>query len=294
MHRRTLTAAVAAGLLIATAGAASAEPLLDRVQVGAVKHQRVTKRFSPALAVTLKVPSGYKRSTSYDGRSGAWLGPSFVASANHDFSGASSIAWSVRFVHGGKLSRLAKRESTHYRQARAGARKVRHVIGNRTVGKLKAYAVMDAEKSPGARVEGALAIGISKHAVAIVDFAALDPAVDDAGTPGKVTVRGKPAGAWNRKQVQRDFSRVYIEGNLPPSRVKARVKGGRVTGSLRDAFGGPVTHTAVALKAGRRTVATATTSARGAFSLSAPHAGRYTVVGTLQGYSAKSKRLRVH
>lgn len=292
MHRRLLIAAATGLLVLPITSSAEAKPLLDRVQVGAVKRHPGTKRFSPALAVTLKIPSGYERSTSYDGMHGAWIGPPFVAS-NPSFSGDSTIVWGVDFVRGRSLSKLAKREGRDYPKARARSRKVRHVIGRRTVGKLKAYAVLDAEKSPGARVEGTLAIGISHRTVAIVSFNALDPAVDDAGSPGKVTVKGRPAGDWNRKQVNAAFSRVYIEGNLPPSKVKARVRGRRITGSLRDAFGDPVVDTAVALKAGRHTVATASTNSHGAYKVSAPRRGRYRVVGTLQGYSAKSKTVRV-
>jgi hypothetical protein len=102
-----------------------------------------------------------------------------------------------------------------------------------------------------------------------------------------------PAGAWNRKQVKAALKKVYIEGNLPPAKVKARASGRRVSGTLLDSFGDPLANAAVALKSGSRTVASGLTNSRGRFSLSAPKAGKYRVSGKLQGFAATSKAVKV-
>jgi Carboxypeptidase regulatory-like domain len=294
MHR---TRAIPFALLLALAApaAAGAAPVVDRVQVGGIRDEPATKRFSHALAVDVVAPPSYKRGGGgYDGKSGKWQGPEYRASVSPQFfSGLTSITWGVRFVKGTNLKSLARKENGDYPQGAAGKVKLRHVVVKRTVGKLKAYWVMDAEKSPGARADGALAIGLSKRAVAIVTFYALDPATEDAGQPGKVTVNGTPAGAWNRKQVQKALKKVYIEGNLPPSKVKAKASGRSVKGELLDAFGDPVANAPVALKKGSSTVSTGLTNSRGRFALKASKAGRYRVSGKLEGYAAKSKTVKV-
>jgi hypothetical protein len=289
---RAIPFAVLAAL--AAPAAAGAAPIVDRVQVGGIRDEPATKRFSHALAVDVVAPASYKRGGGgYDGKSGSWIGPDFRASVNPSFSGPSSITWGVRFVKGTNLKAIARKENGDYAQSAASAVKLKHVVSRRTVGKLKAYWVMDAETSPGARADGALAIGLSKRAVAIVSFYALDPPTEDAGSPGKVTVNGMPAGAWNRKQVKAALKKVYIEGNLPPAKVKARASGRRVSGKLLDSFGDPVAFAAVALKKGSRTVASGLTNSRGRFSLSAPQAGRYRVSGKLEGFAATGKAVKV-
>lgn len=294
MHR---TRSIPLALLIALAApaAAGAAPIVDRVQVGGIRDEPATKRFSHALAVDVVAPPSYKRGGGgYDGKSGTWQGPQYRASVSPQFfSGPTSITWGVRFAKGKNLKSIARKENGDYPQSAAAKVKLRHVVVKRTVGKIKAYWVMDAESSPGARADGALAIPLSKGAVAVVTFYALDPATEDAGQPGKVTVNGMPAGAWNRKQLKTALKKVYIEGNLPPSKVKAKASGRTVKGTLLDAFGDPVANAPVALKKGAGTVASGTTNSRGKFSLKASKAGKYRVSGKLEGYSAKSKAIKV-
>lgn len=294
MPRHAISAAVAVTGLLAVAAPAAARPVVDRVQVGGVRDQPATRGFSHSLAMTIVAPRGYRRGGGgYDGRSGSWLGPDFTGTANHTFTGPSSITWGVRFVRGHKLARLAAREEHDYPRAARGNSRIRHVVAHRRAGTLRAAWVLDGERSPGARVDGTLAVALGKGAVALVTFYALDPPVDDAGSPGRVKVRGRSADAWNRAQVRAALSKVYLEGNLPPQRVRTRVRGRRMTGSLLDGYGQPVSLTPVRLLAGRHTVATATTNARGRFRLSVPRRGRYRVAGTLGGFTAQSRAVKV-
>jgi hypothetical protein len=281
------------GFALATAGLAagpaSAEPVLDRVQVGGVPGVSATRSFPTSLAVTLAVPSGYGRGCCYDFRSGQWTGPAWRASGNPSVGEASTIDWRVDFVRGKTLQGAAKAAWTQFPQASAAKRKVRHVVDGRTVGTLAGYAVVDTQRSPGAEVQAVLAVDLGKKVTALLKFDMSDPPVDQDASFGALTVNGMAASKWNRKQADTAFASAYIEGLLPPARIKARASGRQIKGTVTDQFGGPESTIPVVLKKGGKKVATATTNTRGGFTLTAPKAGSYQVVATLGGSSANAR-----
>jgi hypothetical protein len=274
----------------AFAGIAQAADPVDRVQVGGVSTQPVTRGFSPALSVALRAPSPYQRGAGgFSGTIGNWAGPAFRAANDPEFTGPTRLGWGVTFTRGTSLQKLAKAESTLYPQVLARKLKVRHLVDKKAVGRIPARFVVDAERTPGARVDGVLAIGLSKRVVAIVGISAFDPPITDGGSKGAITVAGKTAAAWNLDHVKAAIAKVHINGNLPPRRVSARAAGRKVAGKVLDAFGHPSVRAIVELKAGKRVVAKGTTSSRGTFSLTAPSRGSHRVTANVEGFSASSK-----
>jgi hypothetical protein len=168
----------------------------------------------------------------------------------------------------------------------AAKKKVRHVVDGRTVGRLDAYEVVDAQPTPGAEVQAALAVDLGRKVTAIIRFKLADPPVDQDASFGALTVNGQPASAWNRGQAGIAVKAAYIEGLLPPARVNARAAGRQVRGKATDQFGGPQSTIPVMLQRGGKTVVKGTTDRRGAFVLTAPKPGRYRVVAALGGSSA--------
>lgn len=271
---------------------ASAAPVVDQVQV-AVPGQSATRGFSSNLGVILVSPDQYERGCCYDSRQGQWKGPEWHASSG--FAAPSHIDWSVSSVRTGRSTKaLAAAGGRHgYPTVSQGALELRHVVDGRTVGKLKAYQVMDAAPSPSAETEETLVVDLGRRVKSIVTIEASDPSVDSDPGLGTFTVNGMAASAWNRRQALATARNAYLEGNLPPRRVKANAKGGRVTGKVLDGFGHPVADVPLALLRGAKKVAKGTSSPRGTFSLKAPAGGTYRVLASLAGAKARSGKLRI-
>jgi len=71
-------------------------------------------------------------------------------------------------------------------------------------------------------VQAAIALDLGRHLRAVIVFDANEPATDDGGPLGPFTVGGLPASSWNREQARAALAGVYVEGNLPPARVRIR------------------------------------------------------------------------
>ena len=274
--------------LPASAGAAVT---VDRVQVGVPKTP--TRAFAENLSVALQAPSAYERACCTDFVSGAWEGPPVEASASSTPQNPSRIEWNVTFARGRRTaaSLAAAGGWADYPQIASRRINVPHIVAGRRVGTLKAFAVTDAQASPGARVQAALALPLGGRVTAVTLFHFPDPAADRTSA-GELTVRGTPASSWNRGQSGDALEGVSLEGSLPPKRISARRSSGRVRGRIADRFGHPVFQVAVQLQrraGGRwRTVAKGVTTSRGAYSLGGARAsGSYRVVARLGGTTTR-------
>jgi hypothetical protein len=289
--RSACCAAVAAALICAAP--AAAETVLDRVQVGVPGKQSPTRGFAENLSIALTAPSAYERGCCADFVSGAWDGPRIEASASSATQNRSRIEWSASFERGrASAKRLARAAGwADYPEIEAKRKRVRHIVAGRKVGTLPAFTAIDAQASPGAKVQAAIAIGFGRRVHGIVLFHLPDPPADQTSA-GTLTVQGEPASTWNRTQARKSLAGVYVEGSLPPARVNARRAGRRVKGTVRDSFGHPVNGATVTLQrrvGGRwRKAGTHTSSGRGAFTLSGARSGAHRVVATLSGTTARA------
>lgn len=290
---------VGLGIIAACVGTtpAAGQPVLDRVQVG-VPGDPTTRGYDDALSVALEAPAEFGRGCCYNGESGEWLGPRYAATADPSIWNPSRIRWDVSFARVRGSARALARSAgwAELPELASGSKRVRHVVGGRRVGLLKGSYALDAARAPGARVQAALVIELARRLHALVVFDLSDPPADDAGSLGSFTVGGLPASAWNLAQAKAALGRVYVEGNLPPARVRARRSGGRVRGSVSDVLGHPVSEVSVALErrsgGSWRTAATGTTTTGGRFALRAARPGSYRVVASFGGATAKSARIR--
>jgi hypothetical protein len=271
--------------LLAAAPAHARAPF-DQVKVG-VEGRPLTRGFSSALGINLPILDGFARGCCYDGTQGEWTGPRFE-SQMPGVGGTSRIQWSVGFARTGKSTdALAKAAGPDgFPQVAGRALTVAHIQADRKVGTLKAYSTIDAEPAPGARHQASIVIDLGKRLKSIVSFNTATPAADNSGAAGLLTVNGKPASAFNRQNAETALKGVYVEGNLPPAQIKAKLSGRRVTGTLVDFAGQPVIQIPVLLKKGSKTVAKATASTRGTFTLAGGR-GRYTIVASLEGTTVK-------
>jgi Carboxypeptidase regulatory-like domain len=286
------------GMLAASVSTApaAAQPILDRVQVG-VPGDAATRGYDDALSVALEAPAEFGRGCCYDGESGEWLGPRYAASANPSIGNPSRIAWDVSFarVRGSARALAASAGWADLPELDSGSKRVDHIVGGRRAGRLKARYALDAARAPGARVQAALVIELARRLHGLIVFDLSDPPADDAGSLGSFTVGGMPASAWNVAKARTALDRVYVEGNLPPARVRARKSGRRVRGAVSDVLGHPVSEVNVTLQrrsgGSWRTAATGSTTTRGRFTLRAARPGSYRVVATFGGTTAKSARI---
>lgn len=287
-----LTVAVVALTVPATASA-----VVDRVQVGAPGKASPTRGFSEGLTLALTSPAAYERACCTDFVSGAWGGPRIQSSRGSTQQNASRIDWSVGFARGSRPAASLARSAlwADHPEVTARARRVRHVVAGRTVGTLKAFSVLAAEGAPGARSQGSVAVALGRRVHAIALFDLQDPP-SDSNSDGDLTVNGIRASEWNRAQTEAALDGVFVEGSLPPSRVRAKRSGGKVRGTITDSYGHPVSESPVVVQrraGGRwRAVAKGTTSARGTFALRVGRRGPHRVVATLAGTTARSRATR--
>ena len=292
--RRLLVPALMTMMIAVPASPASAEFVLDRVQVGVPKTP--TRAFPESLSVVLIAPDLYSRGCCYDFVSGEWVGPRWRLGAAE--RGPSRIRWSVELSRTSRSTAALARDAgwAGYAEAAAAARKVPHIVEGRTVGTLEAFAAIDTDGAPSARHQGALAIDLGQRVKAVALFHLPDPPFDDfQGAP--LSVDGRRASEWNRRQAELAIEKVYVEGSLPPRKVKAKGARGRVSGRVTDSFGHPVAESALTLqkRAGSkwRKAGKGIASSRGTYSLSARGKGQYRVVAKLGATSARSKGVRI-
>jgi hypothetical protein len=166
------------------------------------------------------------------------------------------------------------------------------------VGTLPAFYVLDAETPPAARNEAALVISLGRRVYGVALFILSAPYSNSADPYGEYRVDGtiRPSD-WNRAQAGLALDGVAVEGNLPPARVTARASGLNISGAVRDGFGHPLSNVrlVIQVRKGRtwRRDAEAKTDTRGRYALGAKQRGRYRVVATLAGSTARSRGLQV-
>jgi hypothetical protein len=131
----------------------------------------------------------------------------------------------------------------------------------------------------------------------VATFTTGAPQSDMTDDGGAVTVNGTRASSFNRAQLKAAARSVYVEGSLPPKKVRATLSGATARGTVRDQYGDPVAETPVALQrrtGGRWTEAkTSATSADGTFAFDDVGAGRYRAVATLADASATGAVKRI-
>lgn len=289
LNRLQLLLAITVAAVLLAVPVADAASIADRVQVG--DTARATRGFPHSLALTLKLPRSYQRGCCYDGADGEWTGPDFHASGHSGVSGPSRLAWNVRFVHGGSLKHLA-RHVTADRRISGRRVKVKQTYAKRTIARLPAYRAIGVERAPGAEVVGALAVALDRRVRALVEVRASDPPVD-RGWFGRLTIKGSKPSVWSRKHIEAALAGVTLEGNSRPKHVTARRRGSKIRGAVVDVAGHRMPNLTVALRRGKRTVATAQTTRHGTYSLSAPGRGSYRVAANLSRTTVLSKRVKV-
>jgi hypothetical protein len=291
--RQTLIAALLIAAPLVAAGPALAANQPDSVAVGR-KDIKATRGFSSSLGIFVTAPAEWGRLT-YTSLAGAWGGPKYRPSKNPNIEDTARLDWSVAFSKKHKsLQKLARAANgAGWPEVAATKLKMKHTIEGHRVGSLPAFAAIEGEAFPGARHEATVAIDLSRHLTALVTFLIIDPAADDTGAAGTVSIDGKPASQWNREQIQASIADLFVEGNLPPKRVTAERAGSAVKGKVTDSFRQPLGEAKVLLQkqAGHRwkTVRKGATSAKGTYKLRPRGAGRYRVVTQVGGSSVHSK-----
>ncbi len=207
------------------------------------------------------------------------------------------MAWEVRFSRTGRsLASVARAAGwARYPQVTARKRTVRHVLGGRRLGKVRAYSAVD-QQAGFATAQAALVIDLGRRVKATILFTSPAPQSDTDSSGGAVTVNGLAASAWNRRAAELAMRSIALEGPLPISRVNARARGRKLTGRVTDIAGDALGQAELALQrraGGWRTVATGKSTLAGTFSLTAPSSGRYRVVATLTGRSVSSRLVEV-
>lgn len=286
--RGLLRALVIATLAAAVGGTVAGAQDVDRVRVGG---SNTTRGFSPALFVTVTTLPDFRR-TGFDGNSGGWEGPVCDFTPNPRLSGPISLTWSVGFDDDVRSAEQAAREvlTFEWTTIESGPVAVPHVIAGREVGTIAGFYVLTDARGQTGYHESGLGFSLGRGVYAASAFWSRGNALE-------CTVRGTPVETWHRETARAAIRQVRLEGNLPPARVTARVRGRTITGSVADGFGHPVAGVTVRheRRVGRRWRAAGSgrTSASGIYSLRPRRAGTYRVVASLAGVSARSGAIRV-
>jgi hypothetical protein len=285
---RGLLRVIGIATLVATLGVAvAAAQETDRVRVGG---SNVTRGFSTALVVTVTTLPDFRR-TGFDGNSGGWEGPVCDFAPNPRLSGPISLTWGVGFDGDVRSAEEAARENLTFEWTtiESGPAEVTHLVGGREVGTIPGFFVLTDAQSQVGYHESGLGFPLGRGVYAAVEFWS-------RGNGLECTVRGTPVATWHRDTARAATRQVRLEGNLPPARVTARARSGRVSGAVTDSFGHPEAGIAVRLekRAGRRwrTVRSGRTTSTGAYSLRTRGSASYRVTATLAGVSARSAPVR--
>ena len=286
------TALLIAGVPLELAGVS------DRVK--AAPFGKEGQAFSPALSIVFTSPPDYRRGCCYDSNSGEWLGPKYEVAGYPTFTGDSSINWGYITTKAANAQTAVRSKLVHGdgREVESGALTVPHTVAGRTAGRIPAFYVITQFFQGGtARHEGGLAFPIGRGFYGVAQWALLSPADDSAYPFGEYRVNGVLASQWNRAQAQAAVRGVALDGSLPPTRVRARVAGRRVSGEVRDSLGHPVAGAKVTLerRVGRRwrQAGSTRTSATGAYAITARLPGTYRAAASLGGTTSRSPATRV-
>jgi hypothetical protein len=287
--RRLLRPLGIAALAALIGGAIAAAQETDRVQVGS-PGRNTTRAFSPALFVTVTTLPDFRR-TGFDGDSGGWEGPVCDFAPNPGLSGPISLTWAVGFDADAQSAEQAAREQLtfEWETIESGPLAVPHLVAGREVGTIPGFYVLTDARSQTGYHESALGFPLGRGVFAALEFWSRGNALE-------CTVRGMPVASWHRETARAAVRQVRLEGNLPPARVTARTRSGRVIGAVADSFGHPVAGIAVRLekRVGRRwrAVRAGRTGQTGTYALRTRGSGTYRVVATLAGSSARSGAVR--
>ena len=245
----------------------------------------------PGLFVVVRSPDRYSRAAARPA-SGSWIGPGYRPRGAPNDWGNAAIDWELGFdARQPEPERAAIANLTRdwTEDQRAGV-SVPHFVGGRMVGTIPGFFVLQVERQS-APSELVVAFPISPDLHAFVRYLLLRPESND------FYVNGILASSWNRGQALLAMSRVRLEGNLPPSLVSVRARGGgRIAGFVLDFLKHPVLGTPVTLerRSGSRwrKVSTVRTSRIGGYSFRvAP--GTYRARSTLGRFAATSRPIRV-
>jgi hypothetical protein len=226
--------------LVAVIGAAVASAQdVDRVRVGG---SNTTREFSPALFVSVTTLAEFHR-TGFDGDSGSWEGPMCDFAPNPGLSGPISLTWGVGFDDDVRSAEQAAREhlTFEWTTIESGPVAVPHLVGGREIGTIPGFYVLTDARSQTGYHESGLGFPLGRGVYASVEFWSRGNALE-------CTVRGVPVATWHRETARAAVRQVRLEGNLPPARVAARVRGRTITGSVTDGFGHPDAGIAVRLE----------------------------------------------
>jgi hypothetical protein len=267
-----LVLTAAALLVFSTAASAAA---VERIPLASRPE---TAGIPPGVFLTLVSPAPYAAQGP-----GHWVGPEFWASGDSARRGNARIDWSVSFRDRSVEPDSAAAAATPRgwrEQERAGIA-VPHIAGRSVVGTLPGYFVL---KHSDAAHEAALAIPISRTAIAVVKFTFSAPATNSVPEAGDNLVLGSfNASTWNRGQAFLAISGVQLEGTFPPSKVSIEAVRRKlvVRGTVVDALTHAVVGARVVLErrsgASWRAVRSTRTNAQGSYTLPTGLPGRYRV-----------------
>ena len=278
-----------AGVAVAIGAAAAAAEDVDRVQVG-VPGRNTTRAFSAALFLTITTLPEFRR-TGFDGDSGGWEGPICEVASNPRLNGPITLTWDAVFHDDVRSAEQAARAALTFdwTTIESGPFPIRHLVGGREVGTIPGIYVLTDSRGQTGYHESGIGFELGRGVFAGIAFWSRGNALE-------CTVRGIPVATWHRGTARAALGQVRVEGNLPPARVTARSRAGRVTGSVTDGYGHPDAGVMVRLerRAGRRwrAVRSGRTAAAGSYSLRTRGSGTYRVVATLAGASARSGAVR--
>lgn len=281
LTRRSAFPLAVAALLALGAGLAAAGET-DRVQVGQ-PGRNSTRGFSPALVVTLTAPLEYER-----GGDRRWNGPRCEVPGRPDLSGDVFITWRVLFDDVRRTATEAARRAMTFDWITVADTPVvvSHLVAGRSVGTLPGHVLLTDSRSEQGWHEGAIAFSLGRGVFAVADFWGRGPSF-------QCSVAGTPVSQWQQTAVTSALRSVQLEGNLPPARITARARSGRIAGEVRDSFGHIVA--AVGVKLERRdgqrwrVVGAGATDRNGRYSLRPRSSGTYRVTATLAGTTARSR-----
>jgi hypothetical protein len=279
---RTLVAALALFLIVTAVAEGQS---IERVPV--TSGGAATAGLPASVVVSLTSPPDYTRN-AVNGSSGSWVGPEFWASGKRDANGHAALAWTLAFDKSTRNTEQEARAALKrgWKDDLRGGVSVPHIVLGRNVGTIDGDFVLTAGTGASdASYELAMAFAVAPGLNTTVDFLLTSPATDSAGGNGQYLVSGAvPAALWNRGQALRAMSGVALEGNLPPTRITARVAGGGalVRGTVGDAFRHPVLRERVTLQRstgnGWRRLTTTRTDFTGAYSVRVGRRAQYRVV----------------
>jgi hypothetical protein len=291
LRRRALLGLCIGPLAVLLAAQLAGAEVVERIHIA--DPARAAHGLPPGLVVELGSPVEYNR-VGVAGNGGSWAGPPYVA-RDGSASGTSSITWSVTFDEraGEPEPVVVANLRRGWSRDQRGGLSVPHFVGKRLVGTIYGYYWLMSPGAPDARFEAVLAFPLDDDLHAVVRLELLEPPSDAFVV--KQSILGS---TWNRAQALLAFSRVRVQGNLPPKIVSVRAyeRGRRLRGRVVDRFLGPVIGARVSVErlVGNRWVRITggKTDTAGHYSLRAGARGTYRAVARMAGFTVESKQIR--